>query len=139
MTDAQPIDNCAVGVLVRDGRVLIGLRGPHRRLYPDKWDFFGGHCEPGESVEDTLVRELNEELAVTPTAYSPLVVLDDKDPGPRGERRDHLFLVTDWQGPGPRINDEEHTEIGWFTRAEALDLDLAIDRYREVLHLALGD
>ncbi|WPO69906.1 NUDIX hydrolase [Streptomyces sp. KN37] len=35
--------------------------GPGRRLFPDCWDIVGGHVEPGESLLDTLAREVAEE------------------------------------------------------------------------------
>jgi 8-oxo-dGTP pyrophosphatase MutT (NUDIX family) len=47
-------------VLVRDGTLLLGLRSPARRLCPNCWDTIGGHVEPGETVEETLRRELEE-------------------------------------------------------------------------------
>ena len=124
---------CAVGVLQRDDKVLLGLRSAERRIYPAKWDFFGGHAEPGESLEDCLVRELQEELDVTATAYSPSLVFAEPYPALYGAGAYHLYLVTDWQGPGPRIANDEHSEMGWFTPQDALRLDLAAEGYRDVL------
>jgi 8-oxo-dGTP pyrophosphatase MutT (NUDIX family) len=45
---------CAI--LVRDGRMLFGLRAPGRRLYSARWDVFGGRVEAGETIEQALAR-----------------------------------------------------------------------------------
>ena len=49
------------GVLILNHKILLGKRMPDR-LYPDIWDIFGGHIEDGETLEETLIRELEEEL-----------------------------------------------------------------------------
>ena len=51
-------------VIERDGRYLLTrrLRGTHLE---GLWEFPGGKCEPGESHEACLSRELLEELGVT--------------------------------------------------------------------------
>ena len=57
----------ATGVLQRaDGRVLVSLR-PEGKPWPGYWEFPGGKIEPGETSEQALIRELNEELGVTAT------------------------------------------------------------------------
>lgn len=38
--------------------ILLVRRAANRAFYPDVWDAPGGHCEPGEQPEHTLVREL---------------------------------------------------------------------------------
>ncbi len=124
---------CACGVLVRDGRVLLGKRAAGRALYPGVWDVFGGHQEGAESIAETLVRELAEELDVTPLDYVELAVLDEPQPDIYGARAYHFFVVTAWRGPGPTMLGDEHTEIGWFTLDEALALDLAHPGYRDLL------
>lgn len=53
----------AVGVLVRDGRVLVAQRAEHLHQ-GGLWEFPGGKLEPGESVQNALRRELAEELGV---------------------------------------------------------------------------
>jgi 8-oxo-dGTP diphosphatase len=51
-------------ILERDGRVLIGQRraGQSHAL---KWEFPGGKVEPGETPQQALARELQEELSIT--------------------------------------------------------------------------
>jgi len=50
-------------VVERDGRFLLTrrLEGTHLE---GTWEFPGGKCEPGESHEACLVREIREELGV---------------------------------------------------------------------------
>jgi A/G-specific adenine glycosylase len=51
------------GVLERDGKVLIGQR-PDGKLLGGLWEFPGGKCGTGESLQDCLRREWREELAL---------------------------------------------------------------------------
>ncbi len=54
----------AVALLDADGRVLIAQR-PEGKQLAGLWEFPGGKLEPGERPEDTLIRELHEELGIT--------------------------------------------------------------------------
>lgn len=59
-------------VIRREGQVLIAER-PRDKHMGGLWEFPGGKVEDGEPVERALVRELEEELGVTPTAFRPLI------------------------------------------------------------------
>ena len=63
----------AVVLLDPDGRILIAQR-PEGKSMAGLWEFPGGKVEPGETPEEALVRELQEELGVTPrpTSLTPL-------------------------------------------------------------------
>jgi 8-oxo-dGTP diphosphatase len=50
-------------VMERDGCVLVGQRQADQS-HPLKWEFPGGKVEPGETPEQALARELEEELAI---------------------------------------------------------------------------
>jgi len=55
----------AVGVLVRaDGSFLLTSR-PEGKAYAGYWEFPGGKLELGETVEQALRRELQEEIGIT--------------------------------------------------------------------------
>lgn len=60
----------AAALVDPDGRVLIAQRPAHKAM-GGLWEFPGGKIEPGETPEAALVRELDEELAIS-TATSCL-------------------------------------------------------------------
>jgi 8-oxo-dGTP diphosphatase len=122
----------AGGMIVRAGRVLLGRRAPHRRVCPDTWDLIGGHVEPGETLDQALVRELAEEIGIAPTAFAEIAMIDFTEEA--GEAvHFHLFRVTAFDGE-PRLANDEHSDLRWFAFAEAAALpDLASARYRPIL------
>ncbi|MEI4831386.1 (deoxy)nucleoside triphosphate pyrophosphohydrolase [Bacillus sp. FJAT-53711] len=48
-------------VIVEDEKILCAQRGPTKAL-PLKWEFPGGKIEDGESPQEALQREINEEM-----------------------------------------------------------------------------
>lgn len=54
----------ACALIDADRRVLIAQR-PEGKPMAGLWEFPGGKVEPGETPEETLIRELREELGVT--------------------------------------------------------------------------
>ncbi|KQP55200.1 (deoxy)nucleoside triphosphate pyrophosphohydrolase [Methylobacterium sp. Leaf108] len=54
----------AVALVDTDGRVLLAQRPPGKQL-AGLWEFPGGKVEANERPEDTLIRELSEELGIT--------------------------------------------------------------------------
>ena len=53
----------AVALIDADGRVLIAQR-PEGKQLAGLWEFPGGKVEAGERPEETLIRELHEELGI---------------------------------------------------------------------------
>lgn len=123
----------ACAILVRSGRLLLGRRSPHRRSYPDCWDVLGGHLEDGETPAQALVREVGEEVGLTPTAFRALGELPEPFPELYGPARLHFFAVTAWEGGEPAMLGDEHTELRWFDVEAACGLpDLAWSGYERI-------
>ena len=70
MTSAVQV---VAAVIRRGGKVLLASRPADKP--PAGWEFPGGKIEPGETVEEALVRELAEELAVNAVPGRLLAVI----------------------------------------------------------------
>ncbi|MGX1790407.1 NUDIX hydrolase [Bosea sp. NPDC055332] len=127
---AHPIEY-ACALPIKEGLLLLGLRSPHRRNRPSCWDTVGGHVEPGETAEAALVRELQEEIGITPTGFRHFETIETTETDGITPALWHLFTVSQWTGRAPEITNDEHSEIRWFCFDEAQSLTpLASEAYR---------
>jgi len=99
----------ACALIDPDKRVLIARR-PEGKAMAGLWEFPGGKVEPGETPEETVIRELHEELAVriNEPCLAPLSFASHD----YGEFHllMPLFICRRWEGqPSPR----EAQEIKW--------------------------
>jgi 8-oxo-dGTP pyrophosphatase MutT (NUDIX family) len=123
---------CSAGILLKENKILLGKRSADLKFYPDVWDIIGGHCKNNETLEQTLSRELREEIGVTPTGFIHIAVFHDPKPNVHGDYEYNIYLVTDWIGSPRNLSPSEHSELGWFEINEALKLDLAHPKYPEL-------
>jgi 8-oxo-dGTP diphosphatase len=92
----RAVVDVAVGVLLQaDGKFLLTSR-PEGKVYAGYWEFPGGKLEAGESVEQALRRELQEELGIT-IGQAQLWKTQMVD-YPHALVRLHFCKVWDWQG-----------------------------------------
>jgi 8-oxo-dGTP diphosphatase len=104
----------AAALVDADGRVLLQQR-PAGKSLAGLWEFPGGKVESGETPEDALIRELEEELgiAVPHACLSPAAFAS----APLGDR--HLvlllYIARKWVGV-PRAL--EATALKWVRPAE---------------------
>lgn len=86
----------AVGVLIQpDGQFLLTSRPPGK-VYEGFWEFPGGKLEEGESIEEALRRELQEEIGITIGAAHPWKV--EMVDYPHALVRLHFCKVFEWTG-----------------------------------------
>ena len=57
-----------VAALIWDGDKFMACQRPAHKARGLKWEFVGGKVEPGETPEETLIRELQEEIGITTKA-----------------------------------------------------------------------
>lgn len=104
----RPVTDVAVGVLIaRDGRFLLTSR-PEGKVYAGYWEFPGGKLEAGESVEQALRRELQEEIGITIGAAHPW--RDKLVDYPHALVRLHFCKVFDWAG---ELHMREGQQFSW--------------------------
>jgi 8-oxo-dGTP diphosphatase len=99
----------ACALLDRDGRVLLARR-PQGKHMAGLWEFPGGKIEAGERPEQTIIRELREELGidVTEACLAPLTFAS------HAYADFHLlmplFVCRRWSG---RVEPREGQEVKW--------------------------
>ena len=124
---------CAAAFIVKNKKVLLGKRSETREFYPDVWDIFGGHIKPGETREEALQRELNEELGIVPTRWEFLLTVQEPNEDKYGQIKYHIYLVTDYKGESHNLQPEEHSFIRWFEFEQAIDLPFPHPIYAELI------
>jgi 8-oxo-dGTP diphosphatase len=110
-----------------DGRILLGLRAPWKKVWPCHWDTIGGRVEAGESLDEALVREVQEEVGVTPIEYRLIATVRERQPEIYGDALHHVYAVTRWRGGEPANICDEHTELKWFSVSEMRLLTNIVD------------
>lgn len=95
LAERTPVD-VAVGILINpQGHFLLTSR-PEGKVYAGYWEFPGGKLEDGETVEEALRRELEEELGICVGAVHPWKT--DLMDYPHARVRLHFCKVFAWQG-----------------------------------------
>jgi 8-oxo-dGTP diphosphatase len=103
----RPVD-VAVGVLMdADQRFLLTSR-PVGKVYAGFWEFPGGKVETGESIEQALRRELQEELGITIGAAQ--LWREELFDYPHALVRLHFCKVFHWQG---ELEMREGQRMAW--------------------------
>ena len=91
----RAVVDVAVGVLMQGETFLLTSR-PEGKVYAGYWEFPGGKLESGESVEQALRRELQEELGIT--IGQAQVWKTQMVDYPHALVRLHFCKVWEWQG-----------------------------------------
>ena len=99
----------ACALIDADKRVLLAQR-PAGKAMAGLWEFPGGKVEPGERPEQTLIRELHEEIGITVSepCLAPLTfashVYDDF------HLLMPLYICRRWEG---MVTAREHKKLAW--------------------------
>jgi 8-oxo-dGTP diphosphatase len=129
MVNAMRPVECIAFILPQDDQVLAEKRKLTKRLVPGAVALPGGHIEAGESPEEALSREMQEEVGLVPmeTVYVCTLLHRAQE-----FRKLHYFAVTRWQG---EIIPQEAESLVWipFNALETLDLDVDQIAVREYL------
>ncbi len=99
----------ACALIDADGRVLIAKR-PEGKALAGLWEFPGGKVETGERPEETLIRELDEELGITvkEACLAPLTFASHAYP--EFHLLMPLWVCRRWDG---QVTAREHAGLAW--------------------------
>lgn len=108
-------------VIIKDQKILCVQRGAHKYPYlSNKWEFPGGKMEAGESQEETIVREIREELSME---IEPIKHLSSHTHHyPNFSIELHTWLCTPMSS---ELVINEHQAFVWLDAKDLKDLDWA--------------
>ncbi|MFE1603157.1 NUDIX hydrolase [Methylobacterium sp. ID0610] len=118
---ARPFLAASVAV-VRDGRILVAARGgaPLHGLY----SLPGGLVESGETLAESALRELREEVGVEAEIVASLTPIEVIERDAESRVRHHFVIVPHaarWLRHEPAPS-EEALDVRWVTLAQAAEL-----------------
>ena len=102
-----------VAALIWEGNRFLACQRPAHKTRGLLWEFVGGKVEPGESLEDALIRECREELDITVAPRD--VFMEVIHEYPDLTVRLTLFNATIAEGTPKAL---EHHDIRWITVRE---------------------
>jgi 8-oxo-dGTP diphosphatase len=110
----------ACALIDADGRVLLAER-PAGRAMAGLWEFPGGKIEAGERPEQTLIRELKEELGITveEPCLAPLTFASHGYPD--FHLLMALYVCRRWQGT---VTPKEGQRLAWVRSGRLRDYQM---------------
>lgn len=121
--DSISIHNTAffVGVhafVRKNGRFLILRRTETKTYMPGKWDIPGGSMEKGETIEETVTREVLEETGIRIKPGKPLYIFSNFVELPNRQTI-QVIMEAEYVEGDVRLNPSEHSDSRWVTAEEA--------------------
>jgi 8-oxo-dGTP diphosphatase len=110
----------ACALVDADGRVLLAQR-PQGKPMAGLWEFPGGKIEAGERPEQTLIRELNEELGIVvrEDCLAPLTFASHAYPD--FHLLMPLYVCRRWEGT---VTAREAQQLAWVKPNRLRDYDM---------------
>ena len=106
-----------------NGKVVLQYRSPERYKKWSGYAFPGGHIEEGESLVESVIREVYEETGLT-IADPKLVAVKDWEPDEGGRYIVFCYKATEFTG---QLRSSEEGEVSWVEKDQLEKLDLSYD------------
>jgi len=123
----QIIVSLAIILDPQKGFLLSQRNSPEYPEVHKKWQLVGGGVEFGEDPKDALIRELSEELQVSPTFLSEYTIVKSNNWHHTNEKTSQVILIGYLVNIGEQkidfSNDPETADAKWFSLKEIIALD----------------
>ena len=107
---------CPIAIIMRDGKILTGLRNYRKDKWKEisVWTIPGGRCDKGETIKETLTREIEEEVGITEFEIIDFI---GETPGAKEEDIVPIFFCTTKQD-FKLMEPEKFSEWRWISKDE---------------------
>ena len=131
--------------LVDDGAgeaaFLLTRRAPAMRAHAGQWALPGGRCDPGETFEQTALRELEEELGLRASAANILGLLDDYPTRSGYAITPVVAWLDDAAGLAPNpheVASVHHIGLAGILEGDAIRFETIPESPRPLIRLSIG-
>jgi 8-oxo-dGTP diphosphatase len=100
-------------LLLKDDQILLAMK--KRGFGVGRYNGVGGKIEAGETIEQALVRECQEEIGVTPINFERVAYHDFKFPDGTTDMQVHAYVCRKWEGEPV---ETEEMAPQWFSLKE---------------------
>jgi ADP-ribose pyrophosphatase YjhB (NUDIX family) len=90
------IQHSTVVFLMEGDNILLAMK--KRGFGAGRWNGVGGKVNPGESIQEAMIRETEEEIFVSPLEFEEAGKLHFKNQGGLPDMAVHVFTCTAWDG-----------------------------------------
>ena len=105
--------NTTLVIIRKNGKILLGQK--KRGFAKGTFNGIGGKQDPGETIEQAMIRETQEEIGITPTSYYPVgkIKFDVYYKGERQILVMYVYICTEFDG---KIVETEEIIPNWFDK-----------------------
>jgi mutator protein MutT len=118
-------------LIEKDGKNLVMRRSKLNDYMPLKWDIPGGIARPGETLEETIRREVKEETGLTIQVRNVVFIYANRDQLPARQTFQAVYLCQYLDGE-VQLNPSEHDLYEWLDYDDIANIN-AIDFLRELV------
>jgi len=104
-------------ILVHNSKILVAQKGPHDKR-ANKWEFPGGKIDPGETPEEGLAREMQEEFCIQVNVGA--LFAESLFTYPEGQILVMAYFCSWVSGD---LTPTEHADFKWVSASELLCFD----------------
>jgi 8-oxo-dGTP diphosphatase len=112
----------AHGMIEKDGHYLVTRRSARDDYMPLKWDIPGGGVDAGESLEDGLLREVEEETKIKIRVEKLLYAYTNLATLPERQTFQTVWLCR-YVGGEVELDPDDHDQYAWASKDEINELD----------------
>ena len=106
----------------KNGKYLITRRSKKNDYMPLKWDIPGGLVEPGEQIDESLIREVTEETKLKIEIDRVIYIYTNLDQIPRKQTFQSIYLCNYISG-NIQLNPDEHDKFEWVEKDDLKNFD----------------